>query len=478
MAQTGDLQRVTAEQTGLSSKMVMQVIDTLMAQTDTDIHGIMVMRHGKVIAEKYRKPWAAPYGHTLYSCSKTFTAIAVGLCVDDSLMTLDTTIGEVMPDMMPAEASDTLKGITVRDLLTMRSGLGVDTQMRNREREWVKWYLNRPLVGVPGVQYAYDSINSYLLAAMVQRVTGRKMMDLLQERIFRPMHITQAYWEESPEGITCGGWGLYLQLESMAKFGQLLVQHGMWSGRQLVSAAWVEEMMTKQVDVPNGTRYGYHIWQCPYPSMWRADGAYGEYIFALPEKEMVVAITQCMRGNGNKEMQWIARLAQSASAQPLAADPMAQKVLADREYAMPVTKGKESSSHFSTAFTVDLGTNDLGWRRVECKPGKGQMLLKVTTMTGRTFEVMCGYQQWQLSSVEGMPLNFRAFKNNFSNIPEPFLISSTYGWTTPTDLYFRFNFVNWLSSCRLHFNLKTGQVSGDLLMSYTNKNVPVKIYLK
>ena len=478
LAQTGDLQRSTPESQGLSSKQVLQVIDTLMAQTDTDIHGIMILRHGKVVAEKYNHPWGAPYGHTLYSCSKTFTAVAVGLAMADTLLTLDTRLSDVLPDKLPLEPSDSLLQITVRDLLTMRSGLPVDTRMRTVSRDWTRTYLAQPMVAQPGALFAYDSIDTYLLSAMVQRVTGKTVMGLLRERIFAPMHITQAYWEESPEGITCGGWGLYLQLESMAKFGQLLVQRGMWAGRQLVPTEWVDQMLTKQVDVPNGTRYGYHIWQCPYPDMWRADGAYGEYIFVLPGTDMVVAITQCMRGNGNLEQRWINTLARSASSAALSAEPLSQKILQDKEYTMKPTNGNESSRLHKLPFSVDLGTNDLGWRRVDCFPGEKQLRIRVTTTTGRSFDLLCGHQQWQLNSIEGMPLNFRSFKNEFSNIPQPFLVSCSYGWTTLDDLYLRLHFVNWLSSCRFHLNLKKGQVAADILLGHTTKTVPVKAYLK
>ncbi len=477
IAQTGDLQRATPESQGLSSKAVLQMVDSMMAQTDTDIHGVMVMRHGKVIAEKYNQPWSAPYGHTLYSCSKTFTAVAVGL-ISDSLLTLDTRMSDVLYDYLPEQPSDTLMMITVRDLLLMQSGLPVDTNMRTQRYDWIRNYLSHTMVAMPGTLFAYDSIDTYLLSAIVQRVTGKTIMSLLDERVFGPMHIEQAYWEESPEGVSCGGWGLYMQLESMAKFGQLLLNRGSWGNKQLVSAEWVDQMLTKHVDVPNGTKYGYHIWQCPYPSMWRADGAYGEYIFVLPQSDMVVAITQCMRGNGNKEMMWINKLASTSSNQSLSADPMSQKILADKEYVMPYTKGKDSSPRHSMNFTVDLGSNDLGWRRLECIPQKQQLRIRVTTTTGRTFDLMCGYQQWTLNSIEGMPLNFRPFKNNFSNIPEPFLVSCSYGWTTSDDLYLRLHFVNWLSSCRLHLNMKKGQESADILSSYTTKTVGIKAYPK
>lgn len=477
-AQTGDLQRATPESQGISSQQLIAVLDTIMHQTDTDIHGIMVMRHGKVIAEKYQSPWAAPYGHTLYSCSKTFTAVAVGIAIGDTLLTLDDHLIDYFPELFPEQPNNQLALITIRDLLTMRSGLPVDTKMRTVEREWIKTYLSHTMTSAPGTNFDYDSIDTYLLSAVVQRVTGKTVMQLLKERVFTPMHITQAYWEESPEGISCGGWGLYLQLESMAKFGQLLVQRGKWGERQLVPAEWIDQMLTKQVDCPNGSKYGYHIWMCGYPGMWRADGAYGEYIFVLPEKDMVVAITQCMRGNGNLEQRWINKLATSASATSLAADPISNKVLQNRQYEMQPTKGKESSKLHSLPFTVDLGTNDLGWRRLEFIPGQKQLLVRVTTNTGRSFDMNCGFQQWLLSSIEGQPLNFRAFKGNFTNIPEPFLVSSSYGWTTNDDLYLRLNFVNWLSSCRLHINLKPGAVSAELLSSYTTKSVPIKAYLK
>lgn len=478
LAQTGDLQRSTPESQGLSSRQVLKMIDEMMGQTDTDIHGIMVLRHGKVVAEKYNQPWAAPYGHTLYSCSKSFTAVAVGLAVSDSLLTLDTRLADVLADKLPPIPGDSLLSITVRDLLTMRSGLPVDTRMRTVSRDWISTYLAQPMAAQPGTLFAYDSIDSYLLSAMVQRVTGKTVMEFLRERIFAPMHITQAYWEESPEGITCGGWGLYLQLESMAKFGQLLVQKGMWAGRQLVPADWVDQMLTKHVDVPNGTRYGYHIWQCPYPNMWRADGAYGEYIFVLPGSDMVVAITQCMRGNGNLEQSLINNLAKSASSTALPIDPAAQNSLQEKEYVMTPTKGEAKSRLHNLPFRVDLAANDLGWQRIDCYPGEQPFRIRVNTTAGRTFNLLCGHQQWLLNSIEGMPLNFRSFKNDFSNIPQPFLVSSSYGWTTGDDLYIRLHFVNWLSSCRLHLNLKNGHVGGDILLGHTTKSVGFRATLR
>ena len=312
-AQLTFLSRSTPEQEGLLSADMLAFLDTVMTQKDTDVHGLMVLRNGKVIAEKYNEPWAAQYGHTLYSCSKTFTGVAVGLAIEDSLLTLDTRLVDILSDMMPDSIAPGIDSITVEHLLTMTPGFPVDTQMRTVQNEWVKAYCSQVLASPPGTLFAYDSIDSYLLSAMVQRVYGRTILQLLRERIFTPLGITQVYWEESPEGISCGGWGLYMQLESMAKFGQLLLQKGNWEGQQLIAQEWIEQMMQPYAGKPGSdTRYGYHIWIMPYPGMVRCDGAYGQYIIVIPDRQMVVAMTQCMRGTGALEFQSVWNLSRKA----------------------------------------------------------------------------------------------------------------------------------------------------------------------
>ena len=111
-------------------------------------------------------------------------------------------------------------------------------------------------------------------------------MDYLKQRLFLPLGITEAYWEESPEGINSGGWGLYLQPESLAKFGQLLLNKGEWNGMRLLPAKWVDEMTSRKVNLPNGDDYGYQMWMCAYPNASRADGAYGQYITSVRDNEL------------------------------------------------------------------------------------------------------------------------------------------------------------------------------------------------
>ena len=159
-AQLTFLSRSTPEQEGLLSADMLAFLDTVMTQKDTDVHGLMVLRNGKVIAEKYNEPWAAQYGHTLYSCSKTFTGVAVGLAIEDSLLTLDTRLVDILPDMMPDSIAPGIDSITVEHLLTMTPGFPVDTQMRTVQNEWVKAYCSQVLASPPGTKFAYDSIDS------------------------------------------------------------------------------------------------------------------------------------------------------------------------------------------------------------------------------------------------------------------------------------------------------------------------------
>jgi CubicO group peptidase (beta-lactamase class C family) len=176
--------------------------------------------------------------------------------------------------------------------------------------DWVEAFLAHPVTKKPGTWYCYNSIGTYMLSAIVQKVTGEKVLDYLMPRLFEPLGIERPRWEESPQHINCGGWGLYLKTEDMAKFGQLFLQKGIWKGKRLISEAWVNEASKYQVpSVPAGTRpdeiekkglttdncawllgYGYQMWRCPENS-YRADGARGQYIIVCPDKDAVIAVT-------------------------------------------------------------------------------------------------------------------------------------------------------------------------------------------
>ena len=281
------------------------------AATDSfDIHSVMIVKDGQVIFSRWQSEGVDTVPHVLHSVSKTFTATAVGLAIADGKMALTDKVIDYFPDKLPAEVSDNLKAMTIRDLLTMSCGHDVEPSFRNPEQDWVTAFLAHPVVHEPGTFYLYNSLGTYMLSAIVQQVTGEKIVDYLTPRLFEPLHIDKPKWEESPQGINCGGWGLYLKTEDLAKMGQLLLQKGEWNGKQLIPAEWVAEMSKKQVESINpGTRmedaeakgltketsdwmqgYGYQMWRCR-PGCFRADGARGQYIIVVPDKNAVIAIT-------------------------------------------------------------------------------------------------------------------------------------------------------------------------------------------
>ena len=293
---------------------VNQAMDTFFqeaANDSMDIHSVMIVRDGSVIYSRWQSEGADSVPHVLHSVSKTFTATAVGLAIADGKMALTDKVIDFFPDKRPAEVSDHLKAMTVRDLLTMTCGHDEEpTSRRDQNADWVEAFLAQPVVHEPGTFYLYNSLGTYMLSAIVQQVTGEKIVDYLDARLFQPLHIDKPKWEESPQGINCGGWGLYLKTEDLAKMGRLLLQEGEWNGQQLIPAEWVAEMSKKQVESINpGTRieqaeergmtketsdwmqgYGYQMWRCR-PDCFRADGARGQYIIVVPDKNAVIAIT-------------------------------------------------------------------------------------------------------------------------------------------------------------------------------------------
>lgn len=280
------------------------------ADQKLNIQSVMVLQHGKVLYEHWLNGGAPEQPHVLNSVSKTFTSAAVGLAIGEGLLSLDDKLVSFFPDDLPDTLSENLQKVTIHNLLTMNCGHDAEPSRKNEEQSWVKTFLAWPVVHEPGTYYCYNSMGTYMLSAIVQKVTGQKVVDYLQPRLFDPLGIEAPHWDESPEGINCGGWGLYLKTEDLAKMGQLLLQDGKWNGRQVLPADYVEAASRKQVPcVPSGVRadriaesgltpdnsdwvngYGYQLWRCRH-NAFRADGAGGQYIIVIPEKDAVVVNT-------------------------------------------------------------------------------------------------------------------------------------------------------------------------------------------
>lgn len=276
------------------------------AEAGQEIHSAMVLQHGKVIAERWMEPNAPDSAHIMHSVSKTFTSMAVGFAINEGLISLEDHLVDFFPEKVPEDASDNLKAITVRDLLVM--GCGHEPEHTNEIRygegeDWVAQFLTYPVVYEPGTHFCYNTIGTYMLSAIITKVTGEKMVDYLQPRLWEPLSIETPYWKECPMGINFGGWGLYIKTEDMAKLGQTLLDGGKYRGQQVIPAEWVAEASKAQIDNrpenfdpendPNPDwhqGYCYQMWRCRNNG-FRADGAYGQYIIVLPDKDAVIAMT-------------------------------------------------------------------------------------------------------------------------------------------------------------------------------------------
>lgn len=282
-----------------------------MEEEKQDMHSIMILKDGTVVYEKWMSTGNELEPHVLNSVSKTFTSCAVGLAISEGLMNLDDKVISYFPDKLPENVSENLASMTVRNLLTMNTGHEKDpSKLRDKEQDWEKAFLATPVPRKPGTIFCYNSLATYMLSAIVQKVTGEKIADYLYPRLFRPLGINNVNWLESPTGVNAGGWGLYLKTEDLAKLGQLLLQNGVWEGKQILPAEWVREMSSKQVDcVPAGSNtdklpelrkdpvkqdwvqgYGYQMWRCRH-NAFRADGAYGQYIIVIPDRNVVIVTT-------------------------------------------------------------------------------------------------------------------------------------------------------------------------------------------
>ncbi len=292
------LPRSTPAAQGVSAAGIAALIDAL-ATRDLQVHSCMILRHGCVIAEGWWQPYAADVPHMLFSLSKSFTSTALGLAVHDRRLSVDDPVTSFFPDDLPDAVGPNLAAMRVRHLLTMSTGHHADTAGRLRDAgqgNWVRRFLGLDVEHVPGSTFVYNSGASYMLSAIVQRVTGLTLLDYLTPRVLRPLGIEGATWESSPQGINAGGWGLSLKTEDIARFGQLYLQKGRWRGQQLVPEAWVDAATARQISNGNGRAgdwaqgYGYQFWRCRHGA-YRGDGAHGQYCVVVPDQDLVIAMT-------------------------------------------------------------------------------------------------------------------------------------------------------------------------------------------
>ncbi len=285
------------ESVGVSSAGLVRFLEEASA-AGLEFHGLVLVRHGKIACEMAWAPYATDTPHMLFSLSKSFTSAAVGFAVSEGYFGYDSRVIDLLPDKAPKEPSERLKAMTVHDLLCMGSGLSPASDSVDPAcPDWAARTLSFPVEHAPGTRFHYNSQNTFLCSQIVQRKTGRCVRDYLMPRLFEPLDIAAPDWEKSPLGVTCGGWGLSLTTREIAKFGQLLLQDGIWERRRVLPEGWVRLATASKID--NSGRgaspdweqgYGYQFWRCRN-GHFRGDGMYGQLCWVMPEQDAVLAVT-------------------------------------------------------------------------------------------------------------------------------------------------------------------------------------------
>lgn len=303
-----NLPRSSPEDQGVSSAGIvnfLQVAD----RRRFKLHSLMVVRNGHVVAEGWWNPYRADLKHSLYSLSKSVTATAVGLAVTENLLKIDDQVVGFFPEDLPEDPDQWLASMQVKHLLTMATGHTLtDAEifpklMSSPNDNWIRTFFSLPITHEPGTRFQYNTMATYMLGRIVQKLSGQTLMDYLTPRLFEPLGITGADWEIDTRGNNVGGWGLRLKTEDIAKFGQLYLQYGVWNNKQVVTSAWIDAATQVQIVQPQPQKpkrkpqdddwlqgYGYQLWGCRNGA-YRADGACGQFCIVFPEENAVVVMT-------------------------------------------------------------------------------------------------------------------------------------------------------------------------------------------
>ncbi len=448
--------RSTPEAEGVSSSGILAFLEELQ-NTKHEFHGLVIARHGKVIAEGWWAPYAPTLRHTLYSMSKSFTSSAVGFAVAEGKLKVDDLVLSFFPEDRPAEVSANLQALRIRDLLTMSVGSDKEpTHDMVKEENWVRHFLGHSITHAPGSVFLYNSAATYMCSAIVQKVTGQKVIDYLTPRLFEPLGIEGATWETCPRGINTGGWGLSVPTEALARFGQLYLQKGQWNGRQILPQKWVEEATAFHIQQPSPEKparpaetndwlqgYGYQFWRCTHGG-YRGDGAFGQFTIVLPEQDVVIAIqSESPNMQGQLDLVW-QHLAPAFTSDPLPAEPVRQERLRRMltSLALPLPPGKKTSptSASINAKTFQLEKNELGLENVAFTFDENGV---ATTWhaAGVEHTIRCGFGQWQSgeTALPGTPVRLISGGAPPAGTLHP--VTSAGGWTDDQTLRLKWRYI-------------------------------------
>ena len=455
------LPRSTPEKQGLSSTAVLNFVKAAEEKIDA-LHSFVLLRHGQVVAEGWWHPYSAEQRHRLYSLSKSFTATAIGLAVDAGALSLDDLVLDHFPDDLTTMPHRNLRAMRIRDLLIMSTGHLHDTagdMFSGGDTPWVETFLELPVEYKPGTHFTTNLGASYILAAILQRATGENVVDYLQPRLFEPLGIRGYRWQQSPQGISTGGWGLRLKTEDLTRFGQLYLQKGLWNGERILSEQWIETATTRQTatgsdpDSDWEQGYGYHFWLGRH-NAYHSDGTFGQFCVVMPEQDAVLALTGGVASYKTQDVLNLVweHLLPALRPDSLEADKQAHAALSDK-LSFLFLKPLRGASYVPKAEDIsgqlfEFSDNRQGVEAISFDFGRGGNAFTIHDQQGK-HRIRVGHGTWLKGET--------AYDSQGD--PEP--IATSGGWTDNEVFMARIFFTETAHSAKLEFDFSEGRLRFD-----------------
>jgi CubicO group peptidase (beta-lactamase class C family) len=441
-AQPNVLPTSDPEDQGVSSKGIIRFLDAA-AKSKCEFHSFILLRHGKIVAQGWWNPYRPDLRHSLYSCSKSFTAAAIGLALNERLISLDDKVTSFFPKDLPDPVSPYLAELTIKEVLMMSDGMDPDPSftVATRDSNWIKGFLSTPIIKEPGSSFLYNSLGTYMLSAIIQKVTGQSVLDYLKPRLFEPLGIKGMDWETDLKGIDAGGWGLRLKTADMAKFAELFLQKGNWNGKQVLPQSWVSEASTMKImqdpSAPQSKKdssdwlqgYCYQMWRCRN-NAFRGDGAYGQFMIVMPDQDAALAIT-AETANMQEEIDLVWKyllpaLKQEKLPADKANDQLLDKKIKDLSLPLPA-KNKETLQSGISGKIYTLAPNQMHWQQVSLYFSGDICQMKLQSgKDSYSLDFGSGNWQWGKTSKPGPALTSGTIAN--TSMLYPAIVAGAFTW--------------------------------------------------
>jgi len=401
----------TPEEQGMDSEQLAELMDYLQSQNSFDIHSLMIIRNGDVVADAYFYPFAQGAVHNIASDTKSFMSTLVGIAINQGYIeSVEQPVLDFFPERTVENRDANKEAMTLEDLLTMRSGfkcipqqMELTLQEMMASPDWVQFALDLPMAKEPGISYVYCSPNVHLLSAIIQQTTGMSAQEFAQEHLFGPLGFSNVVWLTDPQGVNRGWGDMMMAPPDMARLGYLFLNEGLWDDQQVLSQAWVETATSGLTPAVGGSDYGYLWWVDPAGAYYEAAGNGGQEIYVLSEQGTVVVMTGASGGGGPGA--WGERLLESRiiplldSTGPLPANPDGVTTLTEKIKAAaapsqvepePVPPMPEIAQRVAGK-TIVLDPNPVGVQSVSLAfPEEAEAVLSLGFMDGNQIEWLVG----------------------------------------------------------------------------------------